>query len=205
MVNGFTINSWEVGSSSAMGSKWAIVGWGLYLGPSILDHSCCPTAKVTLKGLRLEVRSLKPFRDFKKLLVSYLDPKQQREMRRAALRERYFFDCLCPACLGEEFVGPVPRLAEVALQENCVAVSLEEGLVGEEEREVLTSLLCEECRGRVASKQNARCRECGREMDEKRFEEFRLAKKAIASLLRSQVNLLDLLDAVYTMIRVVQY
>ena len=185
MVNGFTINSWEVGSSSAMGSKWAIVGWGLYLGPSILDHSCCPTAKVTLKGLRLEVRSLKPFRDFKKLLVSYLDPKQQREMRRAALRERYFFDCLCPACLGKEVVGPFPRLAEVALQENCVAVSLEEGFVGEEEREVLTSLLCEECGGRVASKEKARCQECGRELDENRFEEFRLAKKAIASLLRT--------------------
>ena len=65
---------------------------------------------------------------------------------------RYFFDCLCPACLGEEVLGPFPRLAEVALQENCVAVALEEGLVGEVERQVLTSLLCEECGGVVASK-----------------------------------------------------
>ena len=37
---------------------------------------------------------------------------------------------------------------------------------------------------------NARCRECGRELGENRFEEFRSAKKAIASLLRSQVNIL---------------
>jgi len=204
MVNGFTINSWEVGSSSAMGSEWAIMGWGLYLGPSILDHSCCPTAKVTFKGLRLEVRSLKPFHDFKKLLVPYLDPKQQREMRRASLRERYFFDCLCPACLGEEVIGPFPRLAEVALQENCLALALEEGLVGEEEREVLTSLLCEECGGMVASKENARCRECGKELGENRFEEFRSAKKAIASLLRSQVKpsgaasqFMDLLEGLF--------
>ena len=65
---------------------------------------------------------------------------------------RYFFDCLCPACLGEEVLGPFPRLAEVALQENCVAVALEEGLMGEVDREVLTSLLCEECGGVVASK-----------------------------------------------------
>ena len=197
MVNGFTINSWEIGSSRAMGSEWAIMGWGVYLGPSILDHSCVPTAKVTFKGLRLEIRSLKPFHDFKKLLVPYLDPKQQREMRRAALRERYFFDCLCPACLGEEVVGPFPRLAEVALQESCVALALEEGLVGEEEREALTSMLCEECGGMVAAKENARCPACGKEVDENRFDEYRSAKKAVASLLRSQVRMAHWLQSTF--------
>ena len=85
--------------------------------------------------------------------------------------------------------------------------------MGEVEREVLTSLLCEECGGMVASKvmmvmmlmmvmkvmvvmvvmvvaskENASCQECGRELDENRFDEFRSAKKAVASLLRSQVE-----------------
>ena len=46
MVNGITVNSWEFGSSQAMGSEWAVLGCGLYLGPSILNHSCIPTAKV---------------------------------------------------------------------------------------------------------------------------------------------------------------
>ena len=112
--------------------------------------------KVTFKGLRLTVRSLEPFRDFQNLLIPYLDPKQQREIRRATLKERYFFDCLCPACLGEEVLGSFPRLAELALQENCVAVALDSSLVGEE-RQVLTSLLCEHCGGRVASEVDARC------------------------------------------------
>ena len=40
----------------------------------------------------------------------------------------------------------------------------------------------------VASKENASCQECGRELDENRFDEFRSAKKAVASLLRSQVK-----------------
>ena len=105
------------------------------------------------------------------------------------MRERYFFDCLCPACLGEEVVGPFPRLAEVALQESCVALALEEGLMGEEEREALTSMLCEECGGMVAAKENARCPACGKEVDENRFDEYRSAKKAVASLLRSQVRM----------------
>ena len=46
MVNGITVNSWELCSSQAMGSEWAVLGCGLYLGPSILNHSCVPTAKV---------------------------------------------------------------------------------------------------------------------------------------------------------------
>ena len=112
--------------------------------------------KVTFKGLRLTVRSLEPFRDFQNLLIPYLDPKQQREIRRATLKERYFFDCLCPACLGEEVLGSFPRLAELALQENCVAAALDAGLVGEKEREVLTSLLCEHCGGMVAPEEDAR-------------------------------------------------
>ena len=102
------------------------------------------------------MRSLEPFRDFQNLLIPYLDPKQQREIRRATLKERYFFDCLCPACLGEEVLGSFPRLAELALQENCVAAALDAGLVGEKEREVLTSLLCEHCGGMVAPEEDAR-------------------------------------------------
>jgi len=76
--------------------------------------------------------------------------------------------------------------------------------VGEVEREVLTSLLCEECGGMVASKENASCQECGRELDENRFDEFRSAKKAVASLLRSQVKpsgaapqFMDMLDGLF--------
>ena len=63
------------------------------------------------------------------------------------------------------------------------------GLVGEEEREALTSMLCEECGGMVAAKVNARCPACGKEVDENRFDEYRSAKKAVASLLRSQVRM----------------
>ena len=54
-------------------------------------------------------------------------------------------------------MGSFPRLAELALQENCVAAALDASLVGEEERQVLTSLLCQHCGGRVAPEVDARC------------------------------------------------
>ena len=43
MVNSFSITSFEVGSC---GSEKEVVGYSLYLAPSILDHSCAPNAKV---------------------------------------------------------------------------------------------------------------------------------------------------------------
>ena len=43
MVNSFSITSFEVGSC---GAEKEVVGYSLYLGPCILDHSCAPNAKV---------------------------------------------------------------------------------------------------------------------------------------------------------------
>ena len=52
MFGRFLINSVEVA-----GDDDEKVGWALYLGPSILDHSCLPSAAVSFRGKRMLVTS----------------------------------------------------------------------------------------------------------------------------------------------------
>ena len=58
------------------GENEARLGWALYLGPSILDHSCSPTAEVEWRGNRLVVRSrlnLTEIPDLRTVFISYID------------------------------------------------------------------------------------------------------------------------------------
>jgi len=78
--------------------KMISYGWGVYLGPSIMDHSCQPTAAVSFSGRRLTVTALRTLDSLDDLYISYCDPNLPTNVRRAKLEENYFFQCGCSKC-----------------------------------------------------------------------------------------------------------
>jgi len=79
------------------------IGMGVYLAPSILDHSCQPNAWVEFEGNKLVLRSKcdqeKP--DMSKVFISYLDSRQPKAVRQQYLQRHYFFQCGCDRCNNE--------------------------------------------------------------------------------------------------------
>ena len=78
------------------------VGWALYLGPSILDHSCVPTAEVDFSGKRIIIKSKVNVIniDLRKIFISYIDIGAPSDVRRKRLKKYYHFDCYCDRCIG---------------------------------------------------------------------------------------------------------
>lgn len=123
-------------------------------------------------------------RPFTEVTISYLDTEMPREQRRLQLEERYFFTCLCPPCLGEEVVGP-PMLAHLAAQQHCVASALTEEVL-QEEHHLLGSMLCQDCGEPVAPVEGVVCLTCGETVTTSQEEEYRVAARGVAVLLRSK-------------------
>ncbi|XP_071442942.1 histone-lysine N-methyltransferase SMYD3 isoform X2 [Hetaerina americana] len=87
--------------------EMSCIGAGVYLAPSIIDHSCKPNAVVTFDGPTLYVRSLVDFPslDWKKVFISYVDLLSIREDRRKELQRGYYFWCECERCVAGEKGG----------------------------------------------------------------------------------------------------
>ncbi|XP_059099232.1 uncharacterized protein LOC131893268 [Tigriopus californicus] len=81
----------------------SIKGWGLYLAPSILDHSCAPNATVSFLGRTIFVRTLVDMESplkWNEVRISYIDLMETSEMRQKKLLEQYQFHCDCPRCVS---------------------------------------------------------------------------------------------------------
>ena len=103
-----------------------LLGYALYLGPSILDHSCKPTAEVRFLGSRIEVRckTARSTTDLRQISISYIDKNLGRDERRRILQKHFHFDCLCVRCLNEK-ADPPPWLTEMATFNHRVAAELQ--------------------------------------------------------------------------------
>lgn len=90
VVNGFNILDGEMNP----------LGTGLYLGVSVVDHSCRPNAIATFESTTLFVRVLEdqPCLDWSKTFISYIDVMNTAENRRADLQANYYFLCDCIKC-----------------------------------------------------------------------------------------------------------
>ena len=77
---------------------------GLCFSPSLAlaNHSCSPNAAIIFDSRTISLRSLNEIKSGEQILISYIDPIQPREGRRAELRERYFFTCECEVCKRDE-------------------------------------------------------------------------------------------------------
>jgi len=74
-------------------------GWGVYLGPSILDHSCQPNCMVSFHGCNLTVTAATNISGLDSAFISYLDPSLPVTTRQNKLFNNYFFRCLCSKCV----------------------------------------------------------------------------------------------------------
>ena len=106
VINGFEICD-EFGNNKA---------WGIYLGASVIDHSCCPNAHVVFEGRHIYVRALQDFENHSctqleckfqthldmgtEVKISYIDVMEHTLIRRKKLSDTYYFTCQCQRCLG---------------------------------------------------------------------------------------------------------
>lgn len=89
MVNGFQITD----------NCFRILGVGLYIQISCLDHSCRPNCAAVFEGVRMQVRAINNINTQQQtILIHYVDLKEEKESRREKLRRRYYFDCNCERC-----------------------------------------------------------------------------------------------------------
>ena len=127
------VNSFEVSNDAGQ-----LLGYALYLGPSILDHSCRPSAEVspapshfspvqvTFQGSRLEVHSkvARGTSDLRKMSISYIDLDLGREERRQLLRTHFHFECQCSLCVGEDVEAP-QHLVDLSKLHHSVAAAVQ--------------------------------------------------------------------------------
>lgn len=113
------------------------IGTGIYLGVSIVDHSCKPNAVATFEGLTLKLRLTEDltFQHWSQINISYIDLINTREDRRKELKNAYYFLCTCSKCVDtkeeEEMLAAacpnskcedfITNLSELVLHEcrNC--------------------------------------------------------------------------------------
>merc|ERR1711874_884248 len=93
------INSTEL--TDMMGNS---LGTGLYLGLSALDHACSPNVNVVFSKNLAEVRAMTDIQSpvWSNVRLSYLNTVRPQRMRRARLKEDYYFNCRCELCETED-------------------------------------------------------------------------------------------------------
>lgn len=93
-----------INSFGIFGTQVDVVGTGLYIGLSELNHSCDPDAYHVFDGATIVIRALKAgvTKYDGKLCIPYCPLVQHGSVRRALLNERWFFNCDCVACTNKE-------------------------------------------------------------------------------------------------------
>ncbi|KAI0004783.1 hypothetical protein F4779DRAFT_621309 [Xylariaceae sp. FL0662B] len=63
------------------------------------NHSCEPNVVIISNQPSIALRALRPIKKGEEIFLRYTDVTNPFEMRRADLKQRYFFDCKCSKCL----------------------------------------------------------------------------------------------------------
>ncbi|XP_058803474.1 histone-lysine N-methyltransferase SMYD3 isoform X2 [Phymastichus coffea] len=89
-----------INSYNILDSDMNSIGVGIYLGPSVIDHSCKPNAIAVFDGTTILIRALEdiPILDWSQIHISYIDVLNTTETRRAELQRVYYFLCECSKC-----------------------------------------------------------------------------------------------------------
>jgi len=121
----------------------------LYLGLSVVDHSCRPNANVVFRGRRAELRAMESLQDFNSCRISYLHEMLPTAERQQQLRDQYYFTCDCRLCTG-------------LTQEACSELNT-------------GRLRCAGCDAAVSYQESMACEQCGRRVEDaavKQYEEM---------------------------------
>lgn len=88
-----TINSFFITDSNHQE-----IGMGIYLGPSLLDHSCDYNTVWVYKGISLKLRTVIDIKANQKLNPTYVDIMRSTRDRQTELQRTYYFKCTCAFC-----------------------------------------------------------------------------------------------------------
>ncbi|XP_015176483.1 PREDICTED: histone-lysine N-methyltransferase SMYD3 isoform X2 [Polistes dominula] len=80
------------------------IGVGIYLAPSVIDHSCKPNAIAVFEGTTIIIRTLEdlPCLNWSQIRISYIDILNSTKDRREELKKSYYFLCDCQRCIQPE-------------------------------------------------------------------------------------------------------
>ncbi|XP_050441460.1 histone-lysine N-methyltransferase SMYD3 [Adelges cooleyi] len=118
------------------------IGTGIYLGASVLNHSCVPNATATFDGTTLRIKAVTDIENSDPELhvyISYLELMQTNDERRRELQNNYYFLCECKRCLTEDEHTFISSM-------TCSNVKCQAPVPMKLKRdEVLNSVNCPEC------------------------------------------------------------
>ncbi|XP_018051655.1 PREDICTED: histone-lysine N-methyltransferase SMYD3 isoform X1 [Atta colombica] len=97
------------------------IGVGIYLGASVIDHSCKPNAVVVFEGTTIIVRTLTDLSslDWSQIRISYVDLLNSNKDRREELHSSYYFWCDCERCKKEEPMAEVAACPNLSCDSPC--------------------------------------------------------------------------------------
>ncbi|KAG0703537.1 hypothetical protein DFH29DRAFT_874362 [Suillus ampliporus] len=75
-------------------SRDEMLGWGLWVGASYFNHSCCPNVKKTRVGRAMHFTTSSSVETGEELCISYIDIDQTITQRRQELEDSWFFKWL---------------------------------------------------------------------------------------------------------------
>jgi len=162
-TNAFSISDSELNS----------IGTGIYLGVSIMDHSCNPNAAATFEGKTISIRLLEdvPCLDYSKIFITYIELMDTSDERRKTLKDSYYFWCTCSKCVDSKEQDEM--LAAQCPNQKCdqFLTILDDGMTRE-------------------------CKKCGQNISNEHIDEFKLVmeltKEKLAEM--KNVNYVDILQ-----------
>ncbi|KAG1754085.1 uncharacterized protein EDB91DRAFT_1343406 [Suillus paluster] len=83
-------------------SRDEMLGWGVWVGASYFNHSCCPNVKKTRVGRTMQFTTSRSVETGEELCISYIDINQTITQRRQELEDSWFFTCQCQRCQSED-------------------------------------------------------------------------------------------------------
>ncbi|KAI4503916.1 hypothetical protein M0802_001319 [Mischocyttarus mexicanus] len=80
------------------------IGVGIYLAPSVIDHSCNPNAVAVFEGTTILIRTLEdlPCLNWSQIRITYIDILDSTKDRCEELKNSYYFLCDCQRCKQPE-------------------------------------------------------------------------------------------------------
>ncbi|XP_011875678.1 PREDICTED: histone-lysine N-methyltransferase SMYD3 [Vollenhovia emeryi] len=108
------------------------IGVGIYLGASVMDHSCRPNAVAVFEGTTIVVRTVTdlPSLDWSQIRISYVDLLNSNKDRREELHSSYYFWCDCERCKSEEPMAEAAACPSSSCDSPCSVEADECGKCG---------------------------------------------------------------------------
>ena len=96
-----------------------LLGSGLYLDASLINHSCEPNSVVSFRGRKLCVRALRPLGAGEELSIAYTELYAPRYERRSKMVSKKGFTCRCPRCTAPFAAGRGDALLSAIACPSC--------------------------------------------------------------------------------------